>query len=359
MSNVIVLGDNYSSLHKNGYNHPENPKRVSALLKVMQDKSIPVVPIDRARTVEPELIHTRQYLKSLSEAIESIPQHKQDSSVTYLVALDEDTYASSESLRVALAGLALQEQAVDSLFLDPTESRATIPFVITRPPGHHARPDTAMGFCLFNNVAYAARYAQRKYGLTKVAIFDWDVHHGNGTEEIFLNDPSVYCASIHAYPYWPQGYGEPENRGGGFNLNLPMPIEAGDIQYNQYIENYLLPELERFKPELLIVAAGFDAHVLERNSGLQSQSLMAVTENGFSSMTHQLCMFAQRVCQSKILFTLEGGYYLPSLASGVVSVLDTIRAEKTLQYPGYSTGQQMSSDIYASYCSRIEAALRN
>lgn len=354
---MIILGDTYSSLHKNGYNHPENPKRVSALTSIMQERSIPMVAADRTRKVHPEIIHTERYLESLRKSIAQIPRKKHDTDIYYLVALDEDTYASEESLNVALAGLALQEQAVDVLLKNNTPSK-TIPFIITRPPGHHARPDAAMGFCLFNNAAYAARYSQKKYGLSRVAIFDWDVHHGNGTEEIFYDDHSVYCASIHAFPYWPEGYGEPEKRGGGFNLNLPMPIEAGDLQYGQYIDKYLIPELERFEPELIIVAAGFDAHLLERNSGLQSQSLMAVTENGFSYMTDKLLKFAQRTCQSNILFTLEGGYYLPSLKSSVNSVLDTIISGKPLRYPGYSQGENMSAETYKSYCTRIEAALQ-
>lgn len=304
------------------------------------------------------MIHTARYVESLRESIARIQEQERHHDAYYLVALDEDTYASKESLNVALAGLALQEQAVDIL-LESQNHPKTIPFVMTRPPGHHARPDAAMGFCLFNNAAYAARYSQKKYGLSKVAIFDWDVHHGNGTEEIFYEDHSVYCASIHAFPYWPEGYGGPEKRGDGFNLNLPMPIEAGDLQYGQYVDRYLLPELERFEPELIIVAAGFDAHLLERNSGLQSQSLMAVTENGFSYMTDKLLKFAERICRSNILFTLEGGYYLPSLQSGVASVLDTIISGEALQYPGFSKGEKMSAEIYDSYCMRIEEALRH
>jgi len=316
-----------------------------------------MIAADKSRIVQPEIIHTERYIKSLHQAIGRIPRNTQDTNIHYLVALDEDTYASEESLSVALAGLALQEQAVDVLLENQNHAK-TIPFVITRPPGHHARPDSAMGFCLFNNAAYAARYSQKKYGISRVAIFDWDVHHGNGTEEIFYDDHSVYCASVHAFPYWPEGYGEPEKRGGGFNLNLPMPIEAGDFQYGEYIDRYVIPELERFEPELIIIAAGFDAHLLERNSGLQSQSLMALTENGFSYMTNRLVKFAERSCQSNILFTLEGGYYLPSLASGVASVLDTIISGKPIQYPDYSEGTKMSAEIYKSYCARIEEALR-
>lgn len=356
MTDITILGDTYSTLHRNGYNHPENPKRILALATMLEKRSIQMVAADTSRNVKPEIIHTERYLKSLRESIAQIPSQEHHSDVHYLVALDEDTYASEESLNVAMAGLALQEQAVDLLF-EVQHRPKSIPFVLTRPPGHHARPDAAMGFCLFNNAAYAARYSQIKHGLSKVAIFDWDVHHGNGTEEIFYDDHSVYCASIHAFPYWPEGYGDPEHRGGGFNLNLPMPIEAGDLQYGEYIDQYLIPELDRFEPELIIVAAGFDAHRLERNSGLQSQSLMAVTENGFSYMTDKLVKFAQRTCQSNILFTLEGGYYLPSLQSGVASVLDTILSGKTLQYHGYSEGEQMSPETYESYRTRIEKAI--
>lgn len=348
MVRPIIFGDNYFTAHKNGYNHPENPKRISELLSMVRGKQLPLVSVDRDIAVAPEMIHQSSYISGLRERLAEARD---------IVELDEDTYGCRESFEVALAGLKLQQQAIDHLFSSP----GSIPFTMSRPPGHHARPGSTMGFCLFNNVAYAARYAQSRYGVRKVAILDWDIHHFNGTEEIFYEDGDVLTISVHAYPHWPENYGAPEDRGAGpgegFNLNLPMPIEAGDLQYLHYFENYFAPALARFQPELILVSAGFDAHHLERNSTTGSKNLMGMTEGGVSYLTHRLVEFAARNTEEKIQFVLEGGYYLPSLVSSAEAVIDTISTGKILYPDRFSTGERMNMEAYHEYQMRIVKAL--
>lgn len=341
MVRPIVFGDDYFAAHKNGYNHPENPKRVVELLSMVRRKEIELVPLNPTIEATPELIHEREYLSRL--------QHKL-SQARDIVELDEDTYGCAQSYNVALGGLKLQQQAIDHLF---SSRDPQIPFTISRPPGHHARPSSTMGFCFLNNVAYAARYAQSQYGVKKVAILDWDIHHFNGTEDMFYEDPDILGISIHAYPHWPDNYGSPEDRGAkrgeGFNLNLPMPIEAGDLQYLHYFENYAAPALKRFRPELILISAGFDAHHLERNSTTGSKNLMAMTEGGFSYLTHRLLEVASTLSGGRIQFVLEGGYYLPSLVSSVEAVLDTIATGRVLYPDRFSTGEHMNRETYRGY----------
>jgi acetoin utilization deacetylase AcuC-like enzyme len=351
MARVSLLLHLDSIRHRNGYGHPEGPDRVTALgdaVSRFARAELLRPSLELHRTVDPTSIHSAEYVESLRSRIAEARD---------LVMLDEDTCASVESFAVAMEGLSLQEQGIDIVF---SERRPV--FVCTRPPGHHARPSSSMGFCLFGNAAYAARYAQKTYGVKRVAIVDWDIHHGNGTEEIFLDDSSVLTISLHAYPYWPLGYGSASARGlgggRGYNLNLPLPFEAGDWQYIQYFENFVLPALERFEPELLIVAAGFDAHRLERNSRTNEQSLMALSENGYSYMTHRLHRFALGRCEGRFYLELEGGYYLRSLCSSVEAVLSTLIEERAISYPGFTAGEGMDEERFRSYVAEIAESVR-
>jgi acetoin utilization deacetylase AcuC-like enzyme len=215
-----------------------------------------------------------------------------------------------------------------------------------------------MGFCIYANAAYAARYAQRAHGLERIAIVDWDVHHGNGTEEVFYGDSSVLTISLHAHPHWPHGLGEPEHRGEGsglgYTLNLPLPFEAGDAQIVSHFESYLMPTLEKFKPELIIVAAGFDAHRDERFSNTGEKSCLAVTEAGYSYMTHRLHRYADKFCKGRFLLTLEGGYYLPSLVSSFSAVIETLVKGRILHQQQFSRGEAMNPAAFDSLIDRIE-----
>ena len=338
--------------HITGYAHPESPKRIRALAELINTDSIAAIArptLELHRSIDPSLVHHPDYVHALENACLSARDIR---------ALDEDTYVCQDSWRIACEGLSLQEQAINLIF--STSSRT---FVMSRPPGHHALADRQMGFCLFANAAYAARYAQRVWGIERVAIIDWDVHHGNGTEAIFLNDPSVYSISIHAHPFWPLGFGHPEQRGEGkgrgYNLNIPVPFEAGDIQYQQIFERFVIPELLGFRPDLIIVAAGFDAHYSERFSNLGEKSFMALSDGGFAMMTAQLDRLARELCDGRLHFTLEGGYYLPSLTSGVRSVIETLSSTATPQLKEVSEGRDMDTRVWEDFVTRTGMAIRS
>jgi acetoin utilization deacetylase AcuC-like enzyme len=209
--------------------------------------------------------------------------------------------------------------AVDAIMAGEVEHA----FCAVRPPGHHAEAARAMGFCLFNNVAIAARYVQKQYGVSRVLIVDWDVHHGNGTQHSFEQDPSILFFSTHQFPHYP-GTGRATERGTGagegFTINVPMDAGAGDEEYHAIFVNVLLPAAEAFKPEFVIVSAGFDAH---RDDPLAS---MGVTETGYSDLTDLVAGIAKRHAQGRLLSALEGGYNLTALGASVDAHLTALLA---------------------------------
>lgn len=290
--------------HDMGAGHPESPERVRAIVARLQESGV----FDRLVHIQPlpaadewiTCIHAASYLETLKRRA---PTHGR-------VSLDPDTSMSPGSLSaayLAAGGLLTAADAIVSGSIDHA-------FCAVRPPGHHAEHDRAMGFCLFNNVAIAARYLQRKHGIARVLIVDWDVHHGNGTQHAFYDDPSVLFFSTHQYPHYP-GTGRPseegEGAGKGTTINVPMTAGEGDDVYRQLFEKVLIPAADNFKPDFVVLSAGFDAH---RNDPLAS---MGLTEDGYAELTRLVVQIAQRHCNGRVLSSLEGGYHLASLSASV------------------------------------------
>ena len=231
--------------------------------------------------------------------------------------LDGDTVICPDSWDAATLSAGAGLTAIDQIITGQLDNA----FTAVRPPGHHAEKDRAMGFCLFNNVAIAARYAIKKHKLNRVCIFDWDVHHGNGTQHSFYSNPSVHYSSIHQYPFYP-GTGDKDETGTGdglgTTLNFPLNAFAGDSIYLDIVENKLIPAIQAFKPELIIISAGFDAH--EDDPLAQ----MRVSSDCYGQMTAMILKVAEEICGGRLLSMLEGGYNYKALADSVFKHINVL-----------------------------------
>ena len=291
------------SEHTTPPGHPERPERAEIFGQVAAEaerRGIRVPSPQQPAVTDLIRVHTDFYLTQLSNL------------AGRGAMLDEDTFTSPESIEVAqLAAGAAIAAARDAV----AASAPTLALV--RPPGHHATPDRAMGFCLYNNIAIAAA-ALRADGLERVAVVDIDVHHGNGTQDVFYEDPNVLFISSHQYPYWP-GTGAADERGAGagvgFTLNLPLPAGSTDADYESTYRQQVIPALEAFAPEAMLISAGFDAHQLDPLGG------MRVSTAGFKTLTDMLDQTAQRLCRHRIAWITEGGYHLDSLRDCLMQLL--------------------------------------
>lgn len=290
--------------HDMGTGHPESPNRLRAIMQRLEvsGTAARLIRID-PRPAEDEWItrvHTSGYVAALKRAAPT----------TGRVSLDPDTSMSPGSLTAAYLAVGGALAAVDAIM----EGKVNHVFCAVRPPGHHAEAGRAMGFCLLNNVAIAARYIQKKYGLTRVLIIDWDVHHGNGTQHSFEDDPSVLFFSTHQYPHYPgtgRGTECGEGAGKGFTINVPMGAGEGDDDYRAVFQKVLVAAADDFKPEFVIISAGFDAHI---DDPLAS---MGLTEAGYAELTEIVAAIAERHAKGRVLSSLEGGYNLTALAASV------------------------------------------
>lgn len=240
--------------------------------------------------------------------------------------LDPDTYVAAQSYAAALRAAGGLLRAVEAV----AQGEVPNAFALVRPPGHHALPGRAMGFCLFNNVAIAARHAQLKYGLQRVLIIDWDLHHGNGTQDAFYDDPHVLYFSTHQYPYYP-GSGHWQETGSGpgrgYTVNVPLPAGTGDAGYQRVFDELLVPVARRFQPELILVSAGYDAHWMD------PIGQMGVSVTGFAHFTRTVLSLAVELCAGKLVLTLEGGYNLVALASSVAATLAVLLGDREVPDP--------------------------
>ena len=290
--------------HDMGAGHPESPNRLRAIRQQLEHSGTAT----RLTRIEPRKaedewitqVHTPGYVAALN-------QHAPTSG---RVSLDPDTSMSPGSLNAAYLAAGGALAGVDAIMAKQVDHV----FCAVRPPGHHAEASRAMGFCLFNHVAIAARYIQKRYGLTRVLIVDWDVHHGNGTQHSFEGDPSILFFSTHQYPHYP-GTGRASERGKGagegFTINVPMEAGEGDDEYRTVFRKVLVPAADDFQPEFVVISAGFDAH---RDDPLAN---MGLTEAGYKDLTGIVAGIAKRHAQGRILSSLEGGYNLGALGASV------------------------------------------
>ncbi|MGA9335789.1 MAG: histone deacetylase family protein [Rudaea sp.] len=293
--------------HSAGPGHPESPSRLQAVLEALDDARLSGIDrIDAPRATRAQL--ARVHDKALIERI-----HAQ-APATGIVRIDADTAMCPDSLEAALRAAGAVCAAVDAM-IDGTDTRA---FCAVRPPGHHATHDTAMGFCLFNSIAVGAAHALAR-GLERVAIVDFDVHHGNGTQDIFCDEPRVLYASTHQSPLYP-GTGMRSETGVGNIVNAPLSPHSGAAEFRNAFEKIVLPALRSFQPQLLMISAGFDAHRLDPLADLNLDA------DDYAWATRQLVDIALESASGRIVSSLEGGYSLAALressAAHLAALLD-------------------------------------
>lgn len=290
------------------WSYPEHPGRLTAIKEYLDENPIPGVQFKTgaaATYAQLARVHTASYLDDIFAL---------DGKRAWL---DQDTTAVAPgSVKAATAAAGTVIRAVESVMSGKSPSA----FALVRPPGHHAEPVRARGFCLFNNIAVAAAHAQAKLGCERILIVDWDAHHGNGTQDIFWADPDVLFFDTHCAPPFYPGSGYLEEVGAGlgegYTINVPLPEDAGDIAFEQAFREILIPAADRFEPDLVLVSAGFDPH--------RNDMALNLTYDGFAVLTSILQGIAEKHCEGKIVFALEGGYNLESLARGVHAVLEVL-----------------------------------
>jgi acetoin utilization deacetylase AcuC-like enzyme len=294
--------------HDAGRHHPESPARLQAVLDALEApefaglarREAPAVALDDlARAHSPEFVN---------EIMSLIPASGHD-------AVDADTIVCPHSGEAALRAAGAVVAAVDAVIAGEAKNA----FCAVRPPGHHAERSRAMGFCLFNNVAVGALRARAVHRLDRVAVIDFDVHHGNGTQDIFWNDPRLFYGSTHQSPLYP-GTGARSERGAGNIVNAPLRPGAGSAEFRQAMNEFILPALEAFRPDLVMISAGFDAH---RDDPLANLNF---DEADFRWATEELCALAARHCRGRVVSALEGGYELRALAASAAAHVAALMA---------------------------------
>ncbi len=341
MGKVAIIRDPLCLKHRNGPAHPERPERLVAIDEMIEHapfrNSLIELPSRNADPEELAMVHTASYI--------DLVRGTAAQSHTYL---DPDTGANRHTWNAALRAAGSALCAIDAIM----ENLSSAAFALTRPPGHHAETDRAMGFCIFNNVAIAAQYARKRYGLTRIAILDWDVHHGNGTMKSFYDTAEVLYASLHQYPYYP-GTGKIEDSGAGsgsgFTVNLPLRAGLTDADYLALFREVIVPVFDEYKPELILVSAGFDAHRDDPLAGME------LSDHGFAAMTQAVSEVAARHASGRMAYILEGGYNVRSLAAGVGEVLETLIS--TPENGGWCKGIPPQSEYIGSILREARAEL--
>ncbi len=299
--------------------HPENARRLEAIIAHLEEtglgKKLARIEPRPATMQELALVHDTGYIARIQATAKSGGGW-----------LDADTVMSAGSWDAALHAAGGTIRATGLVVSGELDSA----FALVRPPGHHATARSAMGFCLFNNVAIAAKYALENLGLERAAIIDFDVHHGNGTQEAFYHDPRVLYASTHQYPHYP-GSGRADDAGGtgaaGTTVNIPLPAGCGDAEYMRVFEEIIVPVVRRFHPRLILVSAGYDGHWTDQ------LAMMQLTTTGFAGMAGIITELAEDLCDGRVVFGLEGGYDLRALAVSVGATFAVLRGERDIEDP--------------------------
>jgi len=306
-----LLAEQYPDKSPEEWSHPERPERLTAIRDRLRDDAMPELSWEAAEPATNQSlarVHAPGYVSFI------------DSLEGRACWLNVDTTAVSPgSVEAAKLAAGAGIRAVDAV-MNAGPRRA---FSVIRPPGHHATADSAMGFCLFNNVAVAAAHARAAHGCERVMIFDWDLHHGNGTQEIFYRDPGVLFVDLHcAAPFYP-GTGHLEERGAGAGqgtvINVPLPAGSGNSALLATMDRVVAPAAAAYRPELILVSAGFDAHYLDQT--------MFVDESGFATLTARLCELSDRFCEGRLVLMLEGGYHADALAGGTEACVRIMAGE--------------------------------
>ncbi|HEV2602096.1 MAG TPA: histone deacetylase family protein [Microvirga sp.] len=307
---TLYLGHPAALDHQMPLGHPERPDRIRAIERALEHERFATLVREQAPLGDFDrvaLAHPEAYIAQLQSAA---PREG-------MVRIDEDTVMSPGTLEAALRGAGGAVRAVDEVM----QGNVANAFVAMRPPGHHAERVRAMGFCFFNNAAIAARHAQQRYGAERVAIMDWDVHHGNGTQDIFWSDPSVLYASTHEMPLYP-GTGALSERG-EHNTIVNAPLAAGDggEVFREAFETAVLPRIDAFQPDLIVISAGFDAHWRDPLASLN------LTEADFAWATQRLMDLADRHAGGRVVSLLEGGYDLEGLAKSTAAHVNALMGQ--------------------------------
>ena len=340
MKKTGIVKDKRYMNHRPGFGHPESHKRLEVIYAMLEEPDMAEgyieVPVRRASEDELLLIHSSEYVSFVAST--EGQEYR---------SLDPDTTTSAGSYEAALLAAGGLCEAISMVISGELDNA----FALVRPPGHHAERGRGMGFCLFNNVAVGARYAQEYHGLKRILVIDWDLHHGNGTQHSFEEDPSILYFSTHQYPYYP-GTGAYDQtgrgKGEGYTVNVPLSTGYGDGEYLGIFEGILKPVVLEFDPELILVSAGFDIYEADPLGG------MSVTPGGFAALTRSIMEMADECCAGKMVITLEGGYHLGGLRDSVKTVLRELAGiTKTGKEDILSQGNRPALDHAVAQVSRI------
>jgi acetoin utilization deacetylase AcuC-like enzyme len=330
MTTLYATHPDYTQHYLPHHDHPERPQRIEAVWQALRHANLPT----RLQALTPPPARDEQ-LRSVHD-VAHLQRLQMISQQSQLTMYDHDTYVLPDSLRIARLAVGGVTQTIDAIHAGDARNG----IVAVRPPGHHATPARAMGFCLLNNIAIGARYAQT-LGMARVLIVDYDVHHGNGTQDTFYADDSVLFISTHQHPFYP-GTGDINatgtGDGTGYTLNIPLSAGHGDANYERIFDDIVWKAARRYLPDLILVSAGFDAHYVD------PLAMMRLSLIGYARITRQLKAMADELCDGKIVFVMEGGYDLRAVSHGMRNIAHVLLDEDTISDP-YGLDQRQEPDV--------------